>query len=123
LLPRRDLERVALSSTDPADVLPNPDREHEWWAWWRANGQDATTRLLREQWNPIGDGDVPPDEYASYASRLGGLLREGVSADELARFLDEARTGAMGLAPEPDEDRRVAALVHDWYHGTRRPVE
>ena len=112
-----------MSSTDRATTPPDPDKEHEWWAWWNANGQQRVTRMLRDDRNPLGGNDVPADEYAGYATRLGGLLREGVSSDELSRFLGEARTGAMGLAADPDADRRVAGLVHDWYHTTRRPVE
>ena len=72
----------------------------EWWSWWRAEGQEAMTRLLRDQWNPIGD--VPADEYAGYATRLGGLLREGVAENELTTFLSDARVGAMGLPADPE---------------------
>jgi hypothetical protein len=95
--------------------------QREWWSWWRADGQDAMTRLLWEQWNPIGD--VPADEYAGYATRIGGLLREGVSEEELTAFLADARKGAMGLPAHPDEDQRVAAMVHAWYASARPGVE
>jgi hypothetical protein len=104
-------------------TLPDPDKEHAWWSWWRADGQDTVTRLLRDEWNPIGFDDVPADEYASYATRLGGLLREGVSEDEIATFLEDVRTGALGLPAHPDEDRRVAALVHARYLDARRSAE
>ena len=97
-----------------------PDRERLWWSWWRTDGQDAMTRLLREHWNPIGD--VPADEYAGYATRIGGLLREGVSEEELARFLADARTGAMGQPPHPEEDGRVAALAREWYSAVRPDI-
>lgn len=99
---------------------PDPDKEHAWWSWWRAEGQAALTRLLRDEWNPIGLDDVPADEYASYATRLGGLLREGVSEDEIASFLEDVRTGALGLPAHPDEDRRVAALARARYLDARR---
>jgi hypothetical protein len=99
---------------------PESEKEREWWTWWESHGQAHLTRLLREEWNPVGFNDVPASEYDSYATRLGGLLREGVSADQLAAFLAEARTGAMGLAAHPEEDRRVAALLHDWYLDARR---
>ncbi len=97
------------------------DREQEWWAWWRIDGQDTVTHLLREHWNPMGD--VPGDEYEGYATRIGGLLREGVSEDELTRFLSDARTGAMGLAADPDADRRTAVMVRSWYAGSRPNLE
>jgi hypothetical protein len=93
------------------------DRGQEWWSWWRAEGQDPMTRLLREHWNPIGD--VPADEYAGYATRIGGLLREGVSEEQLTTFLADARKGAMGLPAHPEEDQRVAALARAWYADAR----
>jgi hypothetical protein len=81
------------------------------------------TRLLREQWNPIGEEDLPADEYASYATRIGGLLHEGVSEDQLTTWLSDARTGAMGLPASPEEDRAVALLIHEWYAEARRRHE
>jgi hypothetical protein len=99
------------------------DREQLWWDWWRSTGQELMSRLLREQWNPIGDDDVPADEYASYATRIGGLLREGVSEDQLTTWLSDARTGAMGLPAAPDDDRAVARLIHEWYAEARRHHE
>jgi hypothetical protein len=101
-------------------TLPDPDKEHAWWTWWRSHGQAHLTRLLREDWNPIGFDDVPASEYASYATRLGGLMREGVSEDQVATFLADARTGAMGLPAHPNDDRRVAVMVHAWYLDARR---
>jgi hypothetical protein len=71
------------------------------------------TRLLREQWNPLGD--VPADEYAAYATRIGDLLREGVSEDELSTFLADVRTGAMGLPADLEADQGVAKMTRAWY--------
>jgi hypothetical protein len=71
------------------------------------------TRLLREQWNPLGD--VPADEYAAYATRIGDLLREGVSEDELSTFLADVRTGAMGLPADLEADQRMAKMTRAWY--------
>jgi len=104
-------------------TLPDPDKEHAWWSWWRTEGQGALTQLLHDEWNPIGFHDVPANEYAGYATRLGGLLREGVSEDDIATFLEDVRTGALGLPAHPDEDRRVAALVHARYLDARRAAE
>jgi hypothetical protein len=99
------------------------DRAQLWWDWWRASGQEPVARLLREQWNPIGDDELPADEYSSYATRIGGLLREGVSEDQLTTWLSDARTGAMGLPADTDEDSRVAQLLHEWYAEARRDHE
>jgi hypothetical protein len=114
---RDDDARGALERTP---TPPEPEKERDWWSWWSAHGEGPLTELLRNEWNPIGSDDVPADEYASYATRLGGLLREAVSAGEIARFLADARTGALGLPSQPDEDRRVAQRVHDWYADARR---
>lgn len=114
---------AAGSFLEDASTLPDPDKEHAWWAWWHSHGQVHLTRLLREDWNPIGVEDVPASEYASYATRLGGLLREQISEDQVAAFLADARTGAMGLPAHPEDDRRAAALVHAWYLDARRAAE
>jgi hypothetical protein len=97
-----------------------PERERAWWTWWESHGQAHLTRLLREEWNPIGYSDVPASEYDAYATRLGGILREGASEDEIADYLADVRTGAMGLPAHPDDDRRVAASVHAWYAHAHR---
>jgi hypothetical protein len=102
---------------------PESAKARAWWSWWSSEGEGALTRLLRDDWNPIGADDLPADEYASYATRLGGLLREGISEDEIATFLEDVRTGSLGLPARPDEDRRVAALVHSLYLDARRAAE
>jgi len=100
--------------------LPDADVERAFWTWWRTEGAGELSRLLRSEWNPIGGDDVPQDEYAGYATRIGGLLREGVSEQELAAFLAEARTGSMGLPADREHDERVAAAIHAWYLTARR---
>jgi hypothetical protein len=95
-------------------------REQLWWDWWNSSGQVHATRMLREQWNPGGDSDTPADEYAGYARRIGDLLREGVSEDQLTNWLADVRTGAMGLPADADADRTVARSIHEWYAEVRR---
>ncbi len=112
-----------MAEEEDAPIRAEPEREREWWAWWERHGEAHLTRLLREDWNPLGSEDVPASEYASYATRIGGLLREGVSEDQLASFLAEARTGAMGMAADPESDGRVAGVVHRWYLDARRTAE
>ena len=104
-----------------ADNEPGPDsdKEHAWWAWWRAEGQRTVTHLLHDEWNPT-HFDVPEDEYATYATRIGGLLREGASEDEIVRFLGDVRSGSLSLPAHPDEDQRVASELRDWYSAARR---
>jgi hypothetical protein len=95
-------------------------REQLWWDWWNSSGQVHATRLLRERWNPLGDEDVPVEEYASYARRIGDLLREGVSEDQLTAWLGDVRTGAMSLPAAVNADREVAKAIHAWYAEVRR---
>ena len=116
-------EAASADLSERTAALPDPDPAHAWWAWWREQGQPALTRLLRTEWNPTGEADVPEDEYASYATRLGDLLREGIPEEEIVAFLSQTRTGALGLPASADEDRRVAAQVHAWYFAARRAAE
>lgn len=116
-------EAASADLTERTASLPDPDPAHAWWAWWRAQGHAALTRLLRTEWNPIGEDDVPDDEYASYATRLGDLLREGIPEEEIVSFLSQTRTGALSLPASADDDRRVAAQVHAWYFDARRAAE
>src|SRR5579863_9371200 len=116
-------EAASADLTERTVSLPDPDPAHAWWTWWRAEGQPALTGLLRSEWNPIGDDEVPADEYAGYATRLGDLLREGIPEEEIVSFLSQTRTGALGLPADADGDRRVAARVHAWYFDARRAAE
>jgi hypothetical protein len=95
-------------------------REQQWWDWWNSSGQLHLTRMLREQWRPNADSETPADEYAAYATRIGDLLREGVSEDQLTTWLGDVRTGAMGLPADTDADRAVARAIHQWYAEVRR---
>ena len=104
-------------------TLPDPDPQRRWFSWWQAQGEAELSALLRTEWNPLGGDDVPADEYAAYANRLGDLLREGIGEDEVSSFLSDTRTGALGLAASEDEDRRTAAVVHAWYRTAHRAAE
>jgi hypothetical protein len=81
------------------------------------------SRLLGEQWNPLGDDDLPADEHAGHATRIGGQLREGVSEEQLTTWLSDARTGALDLPAAPEQDHAVALLIHEWYAEARRRHE
>ncbi|WP_210493132.1 hypothetical protein [Patulibacter sp. SYSU D01012] len=84
--------------------------------WWRRTGEEALVRLLGEVWDPIGvEGDVP-GEYASYAPRLLGVLRDGEEAvvDRLLSF----ERGEMGLDGDRPRARRTAARLCAWWTAT-----
>lgn len=78
-------------------------------------------RALWCAWDPIGvmdDPDWPRDEYDAY---VGGTLRQleqGASVAQLAQYLDECVTGAMGLGEESLaflQPQQFAEQVHRWY--------
>jgi hypothetical protein len=71
---------------------------------------------MREVWHPIGDAQLPADEYAVYAARVVSLLAGGADDVEIADYLGEVEQSAMGLAPAGPRDlldvaRRIRAAV------------
>jgi hypothetical protein len=86
-------------------------------AWWKREGRDDLNALLRTEWNPIGTR-VPENEYASYAGQIGRLLCERSSESKIAAYLQDARTGGMGLPTDAGSDCRVARRILAWYAET-----
>jgi hypothetical protein len=77
---------------------------------------DAASGAMRQVWHPIGDAEVPGDEYAPYAARVVSLLAGGADDVEIADYLGEVEQSAMGLAPAGPRDlldvaRRIRAAV------------
>jgi hypothetical protein len=77
---------------------------------------DAATNTMREVWHPVGDAQLPSDEYAAYAARVVSLLAGGADDVEIADYLGEVEQSAMGLAPAGPRDllavaRQVRAAV------------
>lgn len=71
-------------------------------------------QILHDDWNPIGVGNMPADEYSSYAGTVGRLLGEGASAGAIAAYLGEARE-YMGVDADADHDRVIADRLYDVY--------
>ena len=96
-----------------------------WALWWRKSGEAGLRQLLMTEWDPIGVADYPEaaDEYDSYVLRVGGKLRAGASADEIAGFLTHVRRDLMGLFSHAEADRAAADRIHDWYRATSRDRE
>jgi hypothetical protein len=88
----------------------------EWTAWWKRRGLDQLSLILWAVWDPIG-GDVPTDEYVSYAPHVIGMLHDGRSEDEIAAWLRAIRIERMG--PDEDgqdsQDREAAHRAKEWY--------
>jgi hypothetical protein len=90
----------------------------EWREWWQREGRDGLNRLLLLQWDPIGLKQAPEaaDEYESYASELGRMLRSGSPPEEIARHLAEIESEQMGLEERPPERLLpVAEKLRAWY--------
>jgi hypothetical protein len=59
--------------------------------------QDKISRILYEDWDPLGLKDVAPsDEYDSYVGGVYRLLASGASCEQLAEHLAELERGAFG---------------------------
>jgi hypothetical protein len=73
-------------------------------------------RVLSHDWDPIGFGDVlPNDEYECAADAIATLLRSGGSREQVAEKLAEHWTGHVGLDRDPTADWRAAEAVVAWY--------
>ena len=78
--------------------------------------QDAIRAILFHEWNPIGFGDLlPEDEYDSYIGDVYRILRSSRSEDELTAYLAKAETEDMGLGHPPPEDA--------WHEHLRQVVQ
>lgn len=69
--------------------------------------------ILFADWDPIGIRDEPEaqDEYDDHVPAFLGLLREGVGTDVVAHHLLRIEIEEMGLPPNPERARRVAARL------------
>jgi hypothetical protein len=85
----------------------------EWGDWWKRRGKHELALLLWALWDPIGG--VPLSEYVDYCDSLGGRLRAGASADEVAAHLRSLEERMIGLASARTEDaaERIVAW-HAW---------
>lgn len=88
-----------------------------WQVWWTQDGMPGLRRLLMDEWDPLGVGDVPEaqDEYDAYVGQVGCILLEGATQRGIERYLSLVRTELIGLPPDPPRDRRAAAAVRRWW--------
>jgi hypothetical protein len=71
--------------------------------------QDKISRILYEDWDPLGLRDVAPsDEYDSYVGGVYRLLASGASCEQVAEHLAELERGPFGYA-EATAARNMAA--------------
>jgi hypothetical protein len=62
-------------------------------------------------WNPIGNPDIPPNEYSSYVPGIFQLLRFGSDMETIANRLHEIECGTMGLPGSMEHCRDAAWLL------------
>ena len=61
------------------------------------------------QWDPIGLGGTPDDEYDSYLLQAAGRLSSGASEEEVTDYLVGIETEYMGL----DDGQGARSRAHD----------
>jgi hypothetical protein len=92
----------------------------EWHRWWKRTGATTINRFLLEKWDPIyspfDDPEIaaPSDEYVTYAGTVGRMLREGASAEEIARYLEEMERDHIGLGYAEDRSALAGEIV-SWF--------
>jgi hypothetical protein len=92
----------------------------EWANWWKRQGERELSLILWAAWNPVASG-VPTDEFDSYASQVGRLLRERAQVEAIERYLKDIRESMLGDHGPWDADAETAELLSVWYEETWPP--
>ncbi len=53
--------------------------------------------ILNRDWNPIGIGDLPDDEYDDYVGKVAAIVNAGGSDQEILEYLTWAEADHMGF--------------------------
>lgn len=90
----------------------------DWNTWWKHFGFPMLSQLLLLYWDPCHIYGTPEasNEYASYATNLGGQLRRGATAEDVADYLAGIETTAMGFETSPLALKDLAGRITDWYN-------
>ena len=77
--------------------------------------QEAVRKVLSEYWDPIGVIGIPEaiTEYDSYVPAITQMVIAGKSTSDLARHLIGIEVNLMGLRPDHDRARVVAAKLRN----------
>jgi hypothetical protein len=76
----------------------------------------AADETLHYIWDPVGSSTEPwaRDEYHAYLPIVFRMLKEGVTAKQLADYLNRVTTTTMGLSSRIGHDQKVAELLVQW---------
>jgi hypothetical protein len=88
-----------------------------WRRWWTREGLPALRLLALEKWDPLGvyGNAEAADEYDAYLERVGGMLKRGAGAAEIAQYPGQVRTKAMRRGESEYADEAFADQVVAWY--------
>jgi len=67
--------------------------------------------VLNTEWDPLGVGELAPDEYGGYAGEIAAMLRAGTSDAELSAYLHWAETVHMAMPGDADRLNKVVASI------------
>jgi len=67
--------------------------------------------ILFYDWNPIGDHDIPKDEYDSYVSEIFNLIQSGADAELLAVYLLRIESTIIGMPGTIENCRLIAKKI------------
>jgi hypothetical protein len=89
----------------------------EYHQWWKHQGGQELRRLLMDKWDPIGVKAWPEaaDEYDGYRGGVMNLLREGATADRIARHLAGIEQTRMDYTTTAEQLLPVAEQIVRWY--------
>ena len=71
--------------------------------------EDSIRQILYRDWNPIGVGSLPADEYDSYIGPVYRSLAGSRSEEELIEFLLRSERDTIGMSCESPEHLRPVA--------------
>ena len=71
--------------------------------------QDSIRQVLYRDWNPIGDHELPKDEYDSYIAPVYRILAGSRSEQELIECLFRIERDTIGMPCESPEQLRPVA--------------
>lgn len=80
----------------------------------RVRRERPQLRALINDWNPIGVGGLPEDEYDCLVDHILSKLYAGATGPDLANLLETELDGHFGITP-PADVAHFADRVLEWF--------